>query len=130
MCGCHDGAVAHSDWVKKERNEYIGLFVAKRLDLPWNFVLRLMACLKYLILVVDTMAVENVGTTSGVAAKPRSRRAGSNWVTHMPTLSPWDALSTGRLNICIDFTFRCSFNAGTSTICVVVEVRKGIMFTH
>jgi len=127
MCSCHDGAVAHSDWVKHERNEHIDLCM---LELPWNFVLRLMACLKYLILVVDTMAVEKVGTTSGVAAKPRSRRAGSNWVTHMPTLSPWDALSTGRLNICIDFTFRCSFNAGTSTICVVVEVRKGIMFTH
>jgi hypothetical protein len=45
-------------------------------------------------------AAENDGTVPGVAARPRSIREGSSWVTQTPTLSPCSARCTGLLNAC------------------------------
>ena len=36
----------------------------------------------------EAMAQLNVGTVSGAAARPRSMRPGSSWVTQTPTRSP------------------------------------------
>ena len=58
-----------------------------------------------------------VVTYPGAQAIPLSRSLASNCVTHMPILSPCDALCTGRLNICTDFTFRTSFIDAISIDC-------------
>ena len=80
----------------------------------WNRIFEPTVCLKKRIFSAVTTAALNVGTEPGDATKPRSIRLWSSCVMHIPSRSPRSHACTGRLNICMLFTFFSSFRYGSS----------------
>lgn len=82
----------------------------------WNFDFECTGSVKNLIFLTIARTVSHDCIELGVQASPRSIKVASSCATHMPTLSPYLAIQTGFLNICMDFTFFSTFKLGISTV--------------